>query len=84
MVLRSDLKDSEKKKFLDSVKEDLGKAKITEKEWGQKPLAYPIKKEVSGFFVNWKMDSDSVLPKDFEKDIMTADAVLRHLLLRTK
>ncbi len=84
MVLRSDLKDAEKKKFLDSVKDDLGKAKVTEKEWGQKPLAYPINKEVSGFFVHWMIDSPEVLPKNFDRKVMTNDGVLRHLFLRTK
>jgi ribosomal protein S6 len=78
------MKDAEKKKLLTSIKDDLGKAKVTEKEWGQKALAYPIKKEVSGFFVHWVIDSPEVLPKDFDKKIMTSDGVLRHLYLRTK
>lgn len=84
MVLRSDLKDAEKKKLLDSIKDEVGKAKIAEKEWGQKPLSYPIKKEVSGVFVNWKIDSEAVLSKDFDKKVMTSDGILRHLLLRDK
>lgn len=84
MVLRSDLKDAEKKKLLDSIKDEVGKAKIAEKEWGQKPLSYPIKKEVSGVFVNWKIDSENVLSKDFDKKVMTSDGILRHLLLRIK
>lgn len=84
MVLKSDLKDAEKKKLLASLKDDLGKAKVTEKEWGQKPLAYPIKKEVSGLFVHWVIESPEVLPKNFDKKLFTSDGVLRHLYLRTK
>ena len=84
LVLRSTLKDAEKKKLLDSIKEDFGKAKITEKEWGQKALAYPIKKEVSGLYINWKIDAEGVPSKDLDRRLMTNDGVLRHLLLRTK
>lgn len=84
LVLRSNLKEPEKKKLLDSLKDLLGKAKISEKEWGQKPLAYPIKKEVSGVYVNWEINSDTVVGKDLEKKIYTNDGVLRHLFLRTK
>ena len=84
LVLRSTLKDTDRKKLLDSVKDLLGKAKITEKEWGQKALAYPIKKEVSGFFVNLLVDTEEVVSKDFEKRILNNDGVLRHLFLRNK
>lgn len=84
LVLRSSLKEAEKKKLLDSLKELFGKAKISEKEWGQKALAYPIKKEVSGVYVNWEINSDTVVGKDLEKKIYTNDGVLRHLFLRTK
>ena len=84
LVLKSSLKEAERKKLVDSVKDLLGKAKITEKEWGQKPLAYPINHEVSGFYLNWSIDSESVVPNDFEKRLLNNDKVLRHLLLRTK
>ena len=84
LVLRSSLKEAEKKKLLDSLKELLGKAKISEIEWGQKALSYPIKKEVSGVYVNWEINSDTVVGKDLEKKIYTNDGVLRHLFLRTK
>lgn len=84
LVLRSSLKDADKKKLLEGVKSALGKAKITEKEWGQKVLSYPIKKEVSGVFLNWSIEGDTVLSSDFEKKLFNNDNVLRHLLLRTK
>ena len=70
LVLKSSLKEADKKKTLDAVKAIFGKAKFTEKEWGQKPLAYPIKKEVSGLFINWKVEAEEVLAKDFERKII--------------
>lgn len=82
LVLKSSLKDGDRKKILDSVKDLFGKAKITEKEWGQKPLAYSIKKESSGFYVNMNIESDEVVSKEAEKKIFNNADILRHLLLR--
>lgn len=83
LILRSSLKDVEQKKLLESIKSLLGKSKISEREWGQKVLSYPIKKEVSGLYLNWNIDTDSVVPGDFEKKLLNNDGVLRHLLLRS-
>lgn len=82
LVLKSSLKEAEQKKLVESIKALLGKAKISEKIWGQKALAYPIKKEVSGLFLNWNIDSENVIPLNFEKKLLGNDDILRHLLLR--
>ncbi|EKD85719.1 MAG: hypothetical protein ACD_37C00644G0003 [uncultured bacterium] len=82
LVLRSSLKEADRKKLLEGIKELLGKAKVTEREWGQKALAYPIKKEVSGLYLSWTIDGDVVIASDFEKRLLNNDNILRHLLLR--
>jgi ribosomal protein S6 len=82
LVLKSSLKEADQKKLLESIKSLLGKTKITEKTWGQKALAYPIKKEVSGLFLNWNIDGEGVIPSDFERKLLNNDNILRHLLLR--
>lgn len=82
LVLKTNLKEADQKKLVESIKGELGKAKITEKSWGQKPLAYPIQKEVSGLYLHWTIESDQVIGKDLEKMLTTNDKVLRHLLLR--
>jgi len=82
LVLRSSLKEAEQKKLLEGIRSQLEKAKITEKIWGQKALSYPIKKEVSGFYLNWNIDSEGVVPGDFERKLFNNDDILRHLFLR--
>lgn len=84
LVLRSTLKDADQKKLLESIKSNLGKSTITEKEWGQKPLAYVIKKESSGVYFNWNIDSEEVVSSEFERKLLNNNDVLRHLLLRVK
>lgn len=82
LVIRSSLKDAERKKLLGSIKDFLGKVKITkEEDLGQKALAYPIKKEVSGVFAKVEFEAEAVL-QDFEKKILNNDDVLRHLLIK--
>ncbi|MBI2032269.1 MAG: 30S ribosomal protein S6 [Candidatus Levybacteria bacterium] len=82
LVLKSSLKDADKKKTVDSIKEALGKVKFQkDNEMGQKPLSYPIKKEVSGYFLALSFEGENI-PSDFEKNLINNDNILRHLLLR--
>lgn len=82
LVLKSTLSDAERKKFLEGLKTWLSELKIVkENEWGQKPLAYSIKKQVSGFYIELALEGEKI-PADLEKKLITSDNVLRHLLLR--
>lgn len=82
VVIRSSLKEAERKKLFDSIKDLLGKVKIGKvDEWGQKPLAYPIKREISGVFVKIEFEGEQ-LAEGLEKKLQANENVLRHLLLR--
>lgn len=84
LVLKSDLKDTDRKKLTDLVKTWLKSVKVTkEDDWGKKSLAYPIKHEVSGYYLDYILEGDT-FPTDFEKRLMTQENMLRHLLLRSK
>ena len=84
LVLRPSLKDADKKKVLDSVKEWLKEVKVKkENDWGQKPLAYTIKREVAGHYYQLMLEGEN-LAKDVEQRIIRNENILRHLLLRTK
>ena len=84
LVVKPSVKEADRKKLLGQVKEWLGKVKVTkEDDWGQKALAYPIKKEDSGHYYQYQLEGDS-LPADFETRVLQNNNILRHLLLRTK
>lgn len=96
IVLRPSLKEADRKKLLETVKGWLGKAKVAkENDWGQKALAYPIKKEDSGHYYMFELEVEDPsykgtveerkggLPQDFEQRIIQNDSIIRHLLLRT-
>ena len=84
LVLKSSLSDKEREKLLDTVKSWLKGVKVLKEEsWGQKPLAYKIKREVSGVYHKFEMEAENI-PAGFEKLLNAQDNVLRHLLLRKK
>ncbi len=84
LVVKSSVKEADRAKLLELVKGWLGKIKITkEEDWGQKALAYPIKKEDSGHYFQWFMEGET-FPADFETRVLQNNSILRHLLLRTK
>ena len=83
LVLKTSLSEANRKKLLETIKSLLPDLKIVKDEqWGQKPLAYSIKKEIAGYYLDWIFELKSELPKDFEKKLITNDNILRHLLLR--
>ena len=93
LVIRPSLKEADRKKLLTTVKDQLGKVKIAaENDWGQKALAYKIKKEDAGYYVMMQLEAadpkgsemQDVIPADFETRLIRNDSVIRHLLLRTK
>lgn len=84
LVLKSSLSDAQRKKIVDTVKSFLKDAKIkSEEEWGQKALSYPIKKEVSGFYLDFVLELETI-PLDFEKRLLANEDILRHLLIKQK
>ena len=84
LVMRASLKEADRKKLLGQVKEWLGTVKITkEDDWGQKALAYPIKKEDAGYYYLLQLESET-FPSDFEQRLIHNDSILRHLLLKIK
>lgn len=85
IVTRPSLSDAQKKKLLDSVKDFLKGIKVvTEEDWGQKPLAYKIKRELAGVYHLFKLETDASVPQGLEKRLINDENILRHLLIRTK
>lgn len=84
LVLKTSLSEANRKKLVETVKGFLKDAKVkSEEEWGQKALSYSIKKEVSGFYLDFLLELEKV-PADFEKRLMANEDILRHLLIKQK
>ncbi|MCL4354789.1 30S ribosomal protein S6 [Patescibacteria group bacterium] len=85
LVLKASLTEPQRKKIIESVKGMLKSLKITkEEDWGQKQLAYKIKREAAGYYFNFLLETDEKIPDDFEKKLFANEDILRHLLIRAK
>ncbi len=85
LVLKASLSDTDRKKALETIKGQLKDLKVTkEDEWGQKPLAYSIKKEIAGFYHRFFVEGEAAIPADFETRLLRNEDILRHLVIRVK
>ena len=85
VIMKPSVKEADRKKILETAKGWLKDVKfLKEDDWGQKPLAYTIKKEIAGYYYLWQFESELGVPADFEQRIIRNENIIRHLLLRTK
>ncbi len=92
LVLKSDMEESERKALLDSIKAKLvpGSEKTTSAEasvvkedlWGNKDLAYPIKRQTKGYYAHFEISADPKDAKGLDKSLKVEEDILRHLLIR--
>ncbi len=52
------------------------------KEMGRKKLAYPIKKEVSGYYYLMNVSATHECIKEFDRKLLINENILRHLILK--
>lgn len=83
LVLKTSLTQDKVKKLIGEIEKWLKDIKISKQdELGEKELAFKIKKETRGIFLDLKLEGKEVIPSDFEKRIREEADILRHLLIR--
>lgn len=86
LILRPDLEASGQKKLLTKIRDLVKKAKgKIEKEdsWGEKLLAYPIKKQRKGIYFLWQVSLRGDAVAEIEKKILMEEDVLRYLIIKS-
>ncbi len=80
LVLKTELDEKARKVIFDDVKKNI----TVEKEdlWGERVLAYPIKRQTSGFYAHFEIQSDPKDIKGLDKNLRLDEDVLRYLLIR--
>lgn len=84
-IVKSTLEETEIKKTAEDLKKLLSgkKSKVIEmNEMGRKKLAYPINKELSGFYYCLKVETDHETIKEFDRKVSINENVLRHLIIK--
>ena len=67
---------------LKSIITDMKGKVIDFKEMGQKEFAYPIKKQVSGFYYLLNCEADASIIDEFDRKARIDENLLRHLILK--
>lgn len=74
------LKEEAEKKNIKGLIETFGKI-IKEESWGEKILAYPIKKNKRAYFFNWLIEIPQDKVKSFREKLNFDSKIIRYLLL---
>ena len=84
-IVKSTMEEEAIKAVSDELQKLINKkpSKVIEfKEMGRKKLAYPIKKEVSGYYYVMTVEADNETIKEFDRKVSINENVLRHLIIK--
>ncbi len=68
-------------KSLESIITDM-KGKVKTKDMGKRELAYPINKEISGFYYLFTVESSHETIAEFDRKIRLNENILRHQIIK--
>ena len=84
-IVKANMEEDQIKKEAESVKKLVngkGSKVIEFKEMGRKKLAYPINKEVSGYYYVMTVETDNANIAEFDRKVRINENVLRHLIIK--
>lgn len=83
-IVKSTIEKDEVSRVADYLKKVItdNKGKIESfKELGQKELAYPIKKEISGYYFLVNLTASAEAIKEFDRKALIEENLIRHLII---
>ncbi len=84
-IVKTTMEAEKIKKTIENMKNVVTslKGKVVEvKEMGERKLAYPIKKELSGYYVVFKVLANAEIVSEFDRKALIDEAILRHLIIK--
>lgn len=67
---------------LKAIITDMNGEITNEKEMGNRKLAYPIKKEVNGYYYVMNVNANNEIVAEFDRKARINENVIRHLIIR--
>lgn len=82
-VLQPNLEEEAKNQILNKVKEIIEANGQVDKvdTWGNKKLAYEIKKFTEGYYVLMNFTATIDVPKEIDRNLKIAETVIRHMIV---
>ncbi len=84
-IVKTTMEEEKIKSTIEAMKKIItdGKGKVVEtKEMGERKLAYPIKKELNGFYVVLKVEASKEVIGEFDRKAQLSETILRHLIIK--
>ena len=84
-IVKATMESADVKKSAETYKNliETLKGKVVEaKELGEKKLAYPIKKELNGYYYVMQVEAKKEAIQEFDRKIRLDETILRHLIIR--
>ncbi len=84
-IVKTTMEEAKIKSTIEAMKKIItdGKGKIVEvKEMGERKLAYPIKKELNGYYYVLKVEASKEVISEFDRRSLIDESILRHLIIR--
>ena len=84
-IVKTTMESDKIKGTIDAMKKIItdGKGKIVDtKEMGEKKLAYPIKKELTGYYYVLKVEASTDVIAEFDRRASIDENILRHLIIK--
>ena len=84
-IVKTTIESDKQKKTIEAMKKIItdGKGKIVEtKEMGERKLAYPIKKELDGYYYVLKVETTPEVVCEFDRRASIDETILRHLIIK--
>ena len=84
-IVKTTMESQNIKKTIENMKKIItdGKGKIVDtKEMGERKLAYPIKKELTGYYYVLKVEASKEVIAEFDRKALIDENILRHLIIK--
>ena len=84
-IVKTTIEEEAVKKTIADLKAiitDLKGEIVEEKDMGRKKLAYPINKEVNGFYYILVVNANGEIVSEFDRKAKINDNVIRHLIIK--
>ena len=84
-IVKTTMESDKIKGTIDAMKKNItdGKGKIVDtKDMGERKLAYPIKKELTGYYYVLRVEASSEVVAEFNRRASIDENILRHLIIK--
>lgn len=85
LILKPDLDEGHVDEAVAKIQgfiEKYGGSDVKLERWGKKRLAYRVKKNKFGYYLNWYHTCDPAHVAEFEKELKLFDLVIKYLIIR--